>query len=185
MTLLCCLSCKQKEEQKVIIVPPPVEQPKKGVQQMSATRQPSSVEWLGDTYDILIVRNVDKELPKVTDENGVVYYDNSISVEIKRSDGSVFFNRIFRKSDFMQYVSHTDYGRHGALLGIVFDTVKDNALTFATSIGSPDVTSDEFVPLIMTISRMGEISVTQDTRMDTGSDGNADTTGGVTGDEEA
>lgn len=182
--MLCCLSCKQKEEKKVIIVPPPVEQPKKGTQQMSEIPPKSdTIKWLGNKYIIIVSRSVDKNLPKVADENGIVYYDNSISVLIKREDDSEFFNRTFRKSDFQQSIGGTDIAKRGALLGIVYDKITDNKLTFAASIGSPDVTSDEFFPLIMTINRMGEISVVPDTRMDT--DTEPSSAGGITGDEEA
>ena len=36
----------------------------------------------------------------------------------------------------------------------------------AASVGAPDVLSDDYVPLLMTISRMGGVSIVKDTRLD-------------------
>ena len=47
----------------------------------------------------------------------------------------------------------------GALLGIVYVKAEGDYLYFAASVGSPDVTSDEYVPLVLKISRMGSISI--------------------------
>ena len=62
----------------------------------------------------------------------------------------------------------------GALLGIVFDRAEGASLWFAASVGSPDKMSDEYVPLLLKISRGGGISIARDTQLDTT---NADDTG--------
>ena len=97
------------------------------------------------------------------------YYDNRITVRITRKDGSVFFNRTFTKTDFAQYAKGS-YGRDGALLGVVFNTIKDDTLLFAASVGSPDNMSDNFVPIVVRISRTGAVSMSEDTAIDTGTD---------------
>ena len=56
------------------------------------------------------------------------------------------------------------------MLGLVYVQAEGNNLVFAGSVGSPDVTSDEYVPLVVKISRMGAGSVGKDTKLDTGSD---------------
>ena len=56
------------------------------------------------------------------------------------------------------------------MLGIVLDKADGDYLRFAASVGSPDVLSDQFVPLVMTIHRMGGVSITRDTQLDTGAD---------------
>lgn len=55
----------------------------------------------------------------------------------------------------------------GALLGIVYVKAEGDYLYFAASVGSPDVTSDEYVPLVLKISRMGSISISKDEKLDT------------------
>lgn len=184
-TLCAMTSCKDKTTQTDNIIVPEKkaeEVKEEGPKQMTQTRQQREIKWLDNTYNIQITRMVDKNLPLTEDESGEQYYDNYIEVSITRKDGSTFFEHRYTKSDFMPYVSNNDYAKTGALLGIVFDQIKDNRLSFATSIGSPDMGSDAFIPLIMTIDRNGNVSIVLDTQMDT-SNGNASQ--GPTGDEEA
>ena len=83
-----------------------------------------------------------------------------------RSDGSEFFSRTFTKKDFTSYLDkHTQ--DMGALLGIVYVKAEGDYLYFAASVGSPDVTSDEYVPMVLKISRMGSISISKDEKLDT------------------
>ena len=89
-------------------------------------------------------------------------------MRVLRSDGSVFFERTFLKSDFTQYIS--DAYAKGALLGVVFDCVEGESLRFAASVGSPDRMSDEYEPLVVKISRMGAVSIAKDTKLDTASE---------------
>ena len=56
------------------------------------------------------------------------------------------------------------------MLGIVFVEVKGDVLHFAGSVGSPDVTSDEYVPLVITVNRMGAVSIAKDSQLDTAGD---------------
>lgn len=56
------------------------------------------------------------------------------------------------------------------MLGIVFDRADGGSLIFAASVGSPDKMSDEYVPLVLTISRGGTVNIAKDTQLDTASD---------------
>ena len=48
---------------------------------------------------------------------------------------------------------------------------------FAASVGSPDKSSDEYVPLVVKISRFGDVSIKKDATLDTQSEmGNSNTT---------
>ena len=124
-----------------------------------------SVNWLGQQYGITINRRADTLLPLVTDDGGGKYYDNRIEVRVTRPDGSVFFNRAFTKTDFAAQVGD-DYIKKSALLGIVIDRVEGENVVLAASVGSPDVLSDEYVPLLITVSRTGGVSISKDTRLD-------------------
>ena len=53
------------------------------------------------------------------------------------------------------------------MLGVVFVRAEGDYLLFAGSVGSPDMASDEYVPLVVKLSRMGNISIAQDTILDT------------------
>ena len=165
---LALASCTEKPQSKDIITKKPVKAAPKPTQDMGDYRQERSVEWLGGKYGVSVERKADKSLGLALDESGNKYFDNRITLTIKRSDGSEFFNRTFSKADFASYVGE-EY-RDGALLGIVFDHVDGDNIYFAASVGSPDRMSDNYVPLVLKISRVGGVSILKDTQLDTASD---------------
>ena len=136
---------------------------------MSGYEQAREVEWLGSTYKVIVKREADNSLPLAVGDDNTKYFDNKIAVRILRKDGTEFFNRTFLKTDFTGYLDKNTQ-QNGALLGLVYVQAEGNNLVFAGSVGSPDVTSDEYVPLVVKISRMGAVSVGKDTKLDTGSD---------------
>ena len=99
-------------------------------------------------------------------EPGKKAYDNRINLRILRPDGTEFFNRDFTKSAFAGCLDETTKDS-GVLLGIVLDRAEGDDLIFAASVGSPDVLSDEIIPMVLTVTRMGEVSIQRDTTMDT------------------
>lgn len=158
-------ACGEKKADDNIIVKKPVAVAEKPIQRVGDYQQERQFEWNGSTYTVAVERKADAQLPLVDDGEGNRYYDNRITVKIVRQDGSEFFSRAFTKQDFSAYVDEAYKG--GALLGVVFDCVDDGVLRFAASVGSPDRTSDEYVPLVMKINRFGETSVSRDTALDT------------------
>lgn len=165
-------SCKEKKapEQNIIVKKPEVKtQPAKTIKMESITLEPKQVEWITGTYTIEVSRYADESLPLATDESGQQYYDNKISLKVRRADGSLFIDRTFSKSDFNAFLdNHTK--ETGALLGLPFVEVDGNSLVFAASVGSPDDMSDNFVPMLLKISRMGDINIQLDAKRDIGSD---------------
>ena len=86
----------------------------------------------------------------------------------EREDGTQFLHREFTKNDFSAHVD-AGYLDNSALVGIVYDKIDGDNLTFAVSVGSPDKSSDDYVPLLIKIGRTGSVSVSKDTRLDTSS----------------
>ncbi len=125
------------------------------------------VKWLGRTYHVVIERMPSDSLPLVSDETGQQFVDNVITLRISRPDGSVFLNKRFTKGDFAQYLD-ADYRTAGILEGMVFDEVDDDKLEFAASVSLPQ--TDEYIPLELKVSRMGDIAVKRDADMDTHGD---------------
>ncbi len=160
------LSCSEKKKNPNIIIAKKQEvKAPKQIQRMNEYTDSRQTEWVGSVYTVEVKRMTDTSLPVVEQEDHAKYYDNKISVKVIREDGSVFFNRVFTKKDFTAYIDkHTQ--EHGALLGVVFSKAEGDYLLFGGSVGSPDITSDEYVPLVVKISRMGNVSVTQDTMID-------------------
>ncbi|MFA4180966.1 DUF4738 domain-containing protein [Xylanibacter rodentium] len=121
------------------------------------------VKWLGTSYRCEIVRTADDSLAMVKDETGQRFVDNRISLEILRADGSVFFKKSFVKKDFDACLDD-DYRTTGILEGLVFDKVDGQSLVFAASVSHPQ--TDEYIPLLVRVSRTGNISIARDTQMD-------------------
>lgn len=167
-TATFCVSCGHKPETENIIARKPQKTVKKEVMKVGDYSQNREVQWLGNTYQVIVERKADTSLAIVKDENGNRYYDNTITVDIKRNDGTSFFHRTFTKADFADCTEDSEAG--GALLGIVFDKAEGKTLRFAASVGSPDKMSDEYVPLVVSISNMGQVTIKKDTQLDTGSD---------------
>ena len=165
--VVACLmmSCSEKKQSNVIIAPKPVEHKPAAPVRMSEFKQSDDVKWLDKTYKVEVHRFVADSLPKVKDEQGNEYFDNLVRVRVLRADGSEFFNRVFSKKSFADYVD-ANTRDHGVLLGLVLDRAEGDNLYFGSSVGSPDKLSDEYIPLIVTISRMGDVSVKRDTQLD-------------------
>lgn len=131
---------------------------------MQEYEQTKDVEWLGASYRCEIQRTPDDSLAMVRDETGQQFVDNRITLTIMRNDGSVFFSKSFTKTSFDACLDN-DYRKTGILEGLVFDRVDGPTLVFAASVSHPQ--TDEYIPLVMRISRMGDVSIARDTQMDT------------------
>ena len=171
--LMGVVACKEKKQTDVIITTKPVPEAKKPTQKVGDYETTTPVDWVGSTYQVLVERKADESLPLADDGQGNNYYDNRITVKIIRKDGSEFFNRTFVKEDFSAYVDAL-YKKNSALLGIVLDRAEADYLVFAASVGSPDKMSDEYVPLVMKVSRFGDVKISKDTQLDTMSEGSED-----------
>ena len=159
--------CKEKKQTTDIITTKPKVEAPKPVQEIGDYDQDVTVDWGGSNYTVRMQRLADRSLPIVDDGLGNRYFDNQITVRVTRNDGSEFFARTFKKSDFSTYIDGS-FDKNCALLGIVFDKVEDGVLRFAASVGSPDKASDEYIPLVLKISRSGSVSISKDTQFDTG-----------------
>ncbi|MCI2088203.1 MAG: DUF4738 domain-containing protein [Prevotella sp.] len=168
------ISCSSKKKSNDIIVPKSAVIPaKEKTQSMSPFHDVRTVSWMGETYTIDVLRKSDPSLPQAQVDENTKYDDNQITVKVVRKNGSVFFSRTFTKSDFSSYIDD-DTKKKGALLGIIFVKAESSNLLFAVSVGSPDVTSDEYIPLVMKLSHTGTVDISKDNSLDTGSDTQSD-----------
>lgn len=162
--LLGIVSCKDKPQSNIIIAHRPMVVQQQKPQVIGDAIRASNINWVGSRYTVKVRVKCDTSLPLATD-GAVKYYDNRVNISILRADGSSFFNRTFTKSDLGPYVDDTYY-EDGALIGIVFDKVDGESLKFAVSVGNPDKTTDEFVPLELTISHLGDVAIEKATNED-------------------
>ena len=160
-------ACQEKKQPYNIIVKK--EQATKPTKTMAIGDyvQKHHVEWLGKDYTIMVEAKADSTLDRVSD-GSYKYYDNRITLTIDSKDGTRFLHREFTKNDFAAQVDAA-YLANSALVGIAYYKIEGDKLTFAASVGSPDKSSDDYVPLLIKIARSGSVSISKDTRLDTSS----------------
>ena len=156
--------CKQKKQTEDIIVQktevPKIQAPIR----MQDYNQVKDIQWLDRGYQVNIRRTADDSLRMVKDETGQKFVDNRILLKVIRQDGSVFFSQSFTKANFNDYLDD-DYRATGILEGLVFDRVEGHQLIFAGSVSHPQ--TDEYIPLVITLSNFGDVTISRDTQMDT------------------
>ncbi len=152
-------SCGKKQQHEDIIVQD-TEAPKPQAPiRMQDYRQATDVQWLGKQYQVEVSRTASDSLAMVKDELGQQFVDNRIVLKVIRQDGSVFCTKTFTKAAFNSCLDD-DYRKTGILEGLVFDKVEGNQLFFAASVSHPQ--TDEYIPLVVTLSNFGEVSVSRD-----------------------
>ena len=155
-------ACKKEKKTSVntnIIVPPrEVVVPDTIIHTVNATDFSDTVSWVGSVYKMGIHRYTNDTLSVVTDADGRRYRNNLVKVTVTRADGSVFFERVFRKSMFEDHITK-EYAQRCVLLGVVFDSADRDNLIFKASVGSPDELSEDFVTFDVIISRMGDVTI--------------------------
>ena len=162
--LLSLTSCGEKKKSSDIITQRVEKVTPRAPERMQEYDDSRDIAWIGKQYKVNVHRHPADSLPMVKDETGQKFVDNVISVKVLRVDGSRFFARTFKKSDFLSYLDD-DYIKTGILEGLVFDKAEGDFLEFAASVSHPN--SDEYIPLVVRLSRMGQITIQRDTQMDT------------------
>ena len=172
--LACVLAlpgCQEKKQSEVIIAhKQEVRKPSAPIRQQSYADS-AQVQWVGRNYTIKVRRTADDSLRMVKDETGQRFVDNRIQLRVIRSDGSVFFNRSFTKSDFMPYVN-SKFQKECIFEGFVFDKVDGNSLVFAASVCLPQ--TDEYIPLVVRVDNFGNVTTKLDDSLDTSGDDSED-----------
>ena len=158
--------CKEEKKSNIIITEKPKPVTPKKPQKMGDYEQSVKVEWMGNSYTVEMKLTACDSLPMVKD-GANLYFDNVIVLRIVRQDGVEFYSHKFTKRDFDIYLPDK-YRKNGALLGIVYVKSDSDYLYFAASVGSPDKSSDEYIPLVLKVHRLGSISIEEDTMLDTG-----------------
>ena len=166
--MLSMAACSEKKKSTDIITQRVETVKPKGPERMQEYDNSSDVGWIGKKYKVSVHRQPADSLPMVKDETGQKFVDNIITVTVLRADGSQFYSHNFTKTDFLNYLDD-DYSKTGILEGLVFDKAEGDFLVFAASVSHPQA-DDEYIPLVVKLSRMGELTIQRDTQMDTTGD---------------
>ena len=167
---LTLMACGGKKKSNDIITRVELPKPQEPVRLQSYSDS-KDIQWIGRTYHLNINRQPSDSLPMVKDETGQQFVDNYITLVVSRQDGSQFYSHKFTKKDFDRYLDD-DYRNTGILEGLVYDKVDGDWIEFAASVSHPQ--TDEYIPLVVRLSRMGELSIKRDTQMDTSANDSID-----------
>jgi len=148
-------ACKKEEvkQQRMVVAKPEPPKPM-GTQQLDSQDRTEVHAWRGNEYTVSIKRSADESMPVVDDGTGVKYYDNRITVSVKRADGSSFYSRTFTKNDFSSFLSSAAM-KSRVLYAITLHEVSNEALQFVACVGSPDASSDDYQLLEIRLSADG------------------------------
>ena len=135
------VACGGKKKSEDIIAPRIVKVQPKDPIRMQPYLDEKEVSWIGKKYFVSVSRQPSDS----------------------RQDGSVFYNRTFTKKALTQYLDD-DFNKTGVFEGLVFDKADGDWLVFGASVGHPQ--SDEYIPLVFRLSRMGVLDIKRDTQMD-------------------
>lgn len=160
-------ACKEEKKRDDIIITKVERKAPTGPISMQEYTQVTDVEWNGETVVCEINRKPDTALPTVTNENGQKFVDNKINLKIKYQDGNTLFEKVFTKNDFSAALDD-DYRKNGVLEGLVFDKKENGQLKFAASVSLPQ--TDEYIPIVLLVSKNGAVNISRDTQMDTNGD---------------
>lgn len=158
-SLVLFVSCKDKQAKETSsdrVFYAMEEKSSDGLQRMQNSQTEQTVVWNGKNYRVTINRVADESLPKITDEVGNQFVDNTITLSIKREDGGQLFQKAFTKQSFASVLDEA-FVAHAMLEGLVYDKITAQGMVFAASVSYPQ--TDLFVPVAITISSNGSMTL--------------------------
>ena len=108
-----------------------------------------------NVYVVEVHREAYDSLGIVTDDMGFRYADNFLKILV-RKNGSVLFNRTFRKKDFM-HLLEADFAKHSILDGCRFLQVQEGMVSFSLAVSYPE--SDMSRPFKLNIGPDGSYMI--------------------------
>ena len=160
VALLSLASCKEKKAEDNGIIKTDYEAPKPTSPKTTNVGTVSvPVQWVeGRQYYVTIIGKADSTLSMVENEYGQKFIDNTIRLDITRSDSTMFFSHMFTKESFAEWLNK-DYREKAILTKMSYLDVENDLLTFVVSLNHPDAGEDESLDLLLQIDRHGGTSV--------------------------
>lgn len=129
-----------------------------GPQSMQVSDVTEEFVYRGRHYQSTVLRQPDENLPTVTDDAGVEYVDNRISLKLV-CDGKVLADKVFTKQNFAAWVK-ADFLSHAILEGLVYDTATPEGIVYAASVCYPQ--TDLYVPFRIVVASDGTLAIRQE-----------------------
>lgn len=133
-----------------------------GPQRMQVSDVKTTFTYKGKEYQSSVVRRPDETLPVVSVEEEGKYYDNRITLRIS-CGGKLVVDKVFTKESFASLVD-AKFMKYAVLEGLVYSETTDRGIIYAASVGYPQ--SDLYVPIRLTITADGKISMSKEELME-------------------
>ena len=149
-----------------------------GPQRMQVSDVKTSFTYKGKEYQSSVVRRPDESLPIVKNEQGEKFVDNRITLRITcggkqvvdkgitlriTSGGKSIVNKVFTKESFASLVD-AKFMKYSILEGLVYHKTTPQGIIYAASVCYPQ--SDLYVPIRLTITADGKISMVKEELME-------------------
>lgn len=129
-----------------------------GVQRMQPSKIEQDITFREATYHSLVQRTPDEDLPRVKNEQGDVFVDNTITLKLTRG-GEKVFHKTFTKQDFSALVD-AGFMKNAILEGMVFDKTTTQGFVYAVSVSYPQ--TDLYIPISVKIAPDGKMSMVKE-----------------------
>lgn len=133
-----------------------------GPERMQISDIKTTFTFKGKEYHSSVVRRPDETLPIVKNEQGEKFVDNRITLRIT-SGGKQVVDKVFTKDNFASLVD-AKFMKYAILEGLVYDKTTPQGIIYAASVCYPQ--SDLYVPIRLTITSDGKISMAKEELME-------------------
>lgn len=133
-----------------------------GIQRMQVSKVEQTITFEGKKYKSFVQRMPNDSLPRVKNDMGEVFVDNTITLRLTRGNEKIF-NKTFTKQSFSSLVSG-EFMKHAILEGMVFDKTTSQGLVYAVSVSYPQ--TDLYIPMSVTITPGGKMSMVKEELME-------------------
>ena len=127
-------------------------------QKMPSTESKTNFIHKGKEYTSLITRQPDEEQPFIKNQQGDMFVDNSITLNITNANKTIV-NKRFTKKDFVSLIENR-FMKHAILESLIYNGTTSEGFVYIASVSYPQ--SDLYVPIKLTISPEGNIQMTKE-----------------------
>ncbi|MBE6288552.1 MAG: DUF4738 domain-containing protein [Mediterranea massiliensis] len=130
-------------------------------QRMALSDSKEIIEYDGKRFQSRVVRRPDETLPKVKNDEGIIFVDNVITLQLTCA-GRTVIDKKFTKQDFISLIE-ASFLKNAILEGIVYDRTTSQGIQYAASVGYPE--TDLYQPIRLTVSPSGKLSMVKEEQM--------------------
>lgn len=131
-------------------------------QKMPKSESKVNLSYKGKEYVSIITRQPDEKQPYVKTQQGDVFIDNLITLQIKSGDKTIV-NKEFVKTNFSSLIN-ARFMNYAILEGLIYTETTSNGFVYVASVSYPQ--SDLYVPIKLTVTPDGNIKMEKEELLD-------------------